>query len=238
MSTWFDKFRSAADSPEIVTYKRIRAAGKSWCSKIMAHPACKHFEIVKAAKKLTLSVEDRTIIFEDEAEQAVLMDYFLFDYCPDGKSLAESCVFTPGELTPIEAEFHQANLVSRTSLFEVTGVHDREPKILLRDRLTKDTPELWLTDVGLSETFRRMRQILLYTRVVNLKGLHFTGGFSFVFDLKHASALTDGYGRAMWSIPESRRAHRRTGFFLGLNRKIGMEQAYHDIEPPALDGPQ
>jgi hypothetical protein len=81
-----------------------------------------------------------------------------------------------------------------------------------------------------------MGHVFLYTRVVSLHGQHITGGFSFVFDLKHAGALVDGYGRAMWSIPESRRAHRRTGYFLGLNRKLGMEQSYQDAGP--VDGPQ
>ena len=41
--------------------------------------------------------------------------------------MAESCVFAEGELTPIEAEIHQANIASRTSVFEVVTVHDSEP---------------------------------------------------------------------------------------------------------------
>lgn len=232
MPTWFNRLRGGADSPDVAAYKAIRSASKSWFSKIMRHPAAQRFDILKAAKKLTLSVQDRTIVFDDETETAVLMDYYLLDYRPDGKSGAENCVFSAGELTPLEAEFHQANLVSRTSLFEAAAVRDDEPKILLRDRLDKDAPDCWLTDLGLADSFRHLGKVLLFTRVVSLRGLHMTGGFSFAFDQKHEVALIDAYRRAMWSVPEARRAQRNTGHFLGLSRTFGLPQVYEDVVPP------
>ena len=237
MPDWFAKLRRPADSPDVADYKAIRAASKTWFAKIMAHPGSKPFNITQAARKLGLSVKAGPIVFDDESEMAVLMDYYLFDYRPKDRSVAESCVFVPGDLTPLEAGVHKANLASRTSLFEVTHVHDREPKILLRDRLNRDAPELWLIDLGLSDTFRRLGgKALLFTRVVSSRGLHMTGGFSFVFEPKHEFALIDGYRRAMWSVPLARQDQRRTSYFLGLNRKFGLEQAYADVAPPAPDG--
>ncbi len=234
MPEWLNKLRLPADSPEVATYKAIRAASKTWYAKIMAHPGSKPFDINKAAKKLGLSTADGPIVFEDESEMAVLMDYFLFDYRPKQQSLAERCVFPPGELTPLEAEIHLANLAARTSLFEVTHVHNTEPKILLHDRLTQTTPELWLIDLRLSDTVRRLdAKVLLFTRVVSLRGLHLTGGSSFVFDPKHKGAVVDGYRREMWSLPEALRDRRRTGHFLRLNRKCGLPQTYADGVPAA-----
>jgi hypothetical protein len=237
MSSWFDKFRPITDSTDVAAYKAIRAAGISWFPKIMAHPASKDFDLVKAAKKVGIPVVDNTIVFDDECETAVLMDYFLFDYRPKDKSVAESCVFAPGELTPLEAEMHEANLASHTSLYEVTHAHNSEPKILLHDRLNKDAPDLWLIDLGLSNSFRRLGgKVLLFTRVVSLHGLHMTGGFSFVFETKHEFALVDGYHRAMWSVPPTRQDRRRTHWFLGFNRRFGLGQAYADVVPSASDG--
>ena len=237
MPAWLDKLRGAADNPDTAVYKSIRAASKTWFDKIIQHPASKPFDIVKAAKKLALSVQDRTVVFEDENEQAMLMDFYLLDYRPDGKSVAESCLFASGELTPVEAEWHQAFLASRTSLFEIAAVHNHEPKILLRDRLNQTASELWLTDLGLSDSFRRIgAKALLFTRVVSLRGLHITGGFSFVFDPKHESQLVDGYRWEMWSVRQSRQDCRRTGFFLGLNRKFGLAQEHADVVPPAGSG--
>lgn len=233
MFPWLDKSRAAAASPQVATYQTLRAASKSWCSKVMDHPASKPFNIVKAAKKLTLPVEDRTIVFEGEIEQALLFDFYLLDYRPDGKSLVESCAFAPGELTPDEAAFHQAITASRTSLFETMAVHDREPQILLRDRLNPEAPEFWLTDLGLSDSLRRLGKVVFFTRVISLRGLHMTGGFSFVYEAKHALALIDGYRRAIWSAPAARHDHRRTIFFFDRHRRHGLETTYADAVPPA-----
>ncbi len=237
MSTSSNISPRADDLPDVATYKSLRAAGQTWFPKVMAHPGTHAFSLQKAARKLGLTIDDRTIVFDDEAEMAVLMDFYLFDYRPKDRSAAESCVFSSGELTPLETEVHQANLGSRTSLFEVIHLHEREPKILLHDRLHREQPDLWLIDLGLSDTFRRLGgRALLYTRVVSLQGLHMTGGFAFVFDPKHEFALIDGYRRAMWSIPAARQDRQRTGYFLGLNRGLGLPQAYADVVPAARPG--
>lgn len=235
MPSWFDKLRGVTDSPDTAAYKTARAASKSWFTKIMAHPASKPFNIVKAARKLTLPVEDRTIIFEGETEQALLMDFYLLDYRPEGTSVLESCAFAAGELTPNEAEAHQAMAASRTSLFEAVAVHEREPKIRLRDRLDPATPDLWLTDLGLAASLARLGNTLLFTRVISLRGLHMTGGFSFVFEVKHESVLIDGYRREIWSTPAAHRNHRRTIFFLDRHRHYGLESTYADPVPTTTD---
>lgn len=235
MFSWLDKLSGVTGSPHLVTYQTVRAATRSWFPKIMEHPASKSFDLVKAARKLTLPVEDNAIIFEGETEQALLMDFFLVDYRPNGKSVLESCVFAAGELTPDEAEAQQAMAASRTSLFEAISVDTREPKILLRDRLDPAAPELWLTDIGLASSLARLGKILLFTRVIPLRGLHMTGGFSFVFEMKHDSALIDGYRRALWSAPVAHHNHRRTIFFLDRHRRYGLEQAYEDTGPPTTD---
>lgn len=240
MSTWLDRLRGAdshgAERSGVATYKALRAAGQSWFPKMMEHPAAKPFNIVKAAKKLTLPVVDNMLVFDDEADSAVLMDFYLFDYRLDGKSVAESCNFAPGELAPLESDHHHACLASRTSLFEITHVHNQEPKILLRDRLEKDRPELWLTDIGLSDSFRRLGgRAFMFTRVLSLHGHHTTGGFSFVFDPRHEFALVDGYRREMWSASASQQPARRTIFFFRLNRKFGLAREYKDVVPAEPD---
>ncbi|MDO8538845.1 MAG: hypothetical protein Q7S40_00280 [Opitutaceae bacterium] len=231
MPSSFERSR-ASESPEVATYRALRAAGSSWVKKIMRHPATKRFDVIKAAKKLTVSVDGRTLVFEDETESSVLMDYFLFDYRPEGKSVVESCVFAPGEFTRLEADLHQAKMQSRTSLFEVVAVHEREPKLILRDRLVKGVPDIDLIDVGFSETVRRSdARRLLFIRLISVHGLHMTSGFSFTFDPRHEFALIDEYRRALWSAPAQHQAHRRMVYYLGLKRRIGLPQAYADVVP-------
>jgi hypothetical protein len=165
---------------------------------------------------------------------AVLMDYYLFDYRPEQRSLAETATFAPGELDDLEAAFHQGCLASRTSLFELLSVHDHEPRILLRDLLKPDSPEIWLTDLSFSASVRRFgARGLLFTRPIPAQGMHISGGFLMVFESRHRSAIMDGYRRAMWAVAPKYHDHRRTGFFLALNRKLGRPQGYADVEPPS-----
>ena len=234
MLSSFRPSSDSADTPEVATYKALRSASKSWAEKLSQHPASKSFDLLKAARKLGISVEDRTIIFEAEFEMAVMMDHYLLDYRPDGKSLAESATFAPGELAPLVSTFHEACLASRTSLYLITAVQEKHPQILLRDRLRPDEPELWLTDIALAATVHDIGgQVLIFTRVVSAQGLHFTGGFSFVFDPKNESAILDSYRRAQWAIPAKRHDEHRISFFLGMNRRIGLEQGFADVQPPS-----
>ncbi len=221
-----------ADHPDVAVYKAARAAGATWCRKVMDRADALGFDLSSAAKRLSLSFEGKTVIFEDEIEQPALVDFYLFDFRPKGKSLAESCVFAPGELTPLESEIHRDNLASRTSLFEIREVHAELPHMLLRDRLNPAAPDLWLTDLSLSATFRRRdRQTFIFTRAIAHRSIHHTGGFSFLFEEKTGIALVDEYRRAMWSVPAPLRDRRRTGWFLLRNRQHGLPQAGADVVP-------
>jgi hypothetical protein len=122
MSSWFDKIRRIADSPDVAAYKTFRAAGKSWFPKIMAHPASKEFDLVKAAKKVGIPVVDNTIVFDDECETAVLMDYFLFDYRPKDKSVADGMRGKP----LFSAEIFSKSLATRIPVFIVSPKRDRK----------------------------------------------------------------------------------------------------------------
>ncbi|HEX9781492.1 MAG TPA: hypothetical protein VGA56_02025 [Opitutaceae bacterium] len=217
--------------PDVAAYKEARAAGKSWSVKILKHPATERFDLVKAAGKLGVDIVDgRTVVFDDPNEIDVLTDFFLHEFRIDRQTPVEACTFAPGELAPLEAQIHQAHLDSRTSLFEVVATHDHKPQLLLRDRLTADAPELWLTDFGLSQSFHRIGPAFVFTRVVCACDLHMTGGFGFVFNPRHESALIEGYRRAMWSGSAATRSTRRMRFFFGLSRKIGQQVALEDVE--------
>ncbi len=234
MPSLFSRLTGGADHPDVATYRAARAAGKSWCKKIMDRADALGFELESAARKLPLSFEGKTLIFEDEIEPPALVDFCLFDYRPKGKSLAESCVFAPGDLSPLESEVHRDKLDSRTSLFEVCAVHAEQPKMLLRDRLNPAAPDLWLTDLSLSATFRRLdRKVFIFTRAIAHHSIHYTGGFSFIFEEKSGTALIDEYRRAMWSVPAPLRDRRRTGWFLHRNRQHGLPQAGADVAPPS-----
>ncbi len=220
------------DSPDLATYKALRAASKSWVEKLNHHPAADRFDLFKAARKVGITVQNRTCVFDDEVDMAVMMDFYLLNYRPAGKTLAETVSFAPGELSPLEAAYHAASLASRTSLFLIIAVQEKHPRIQLRDRLQPDQPELWLTDIALADSFRRIGgQALLFTRIVSAEGLNFTGGFSFVFEPKHEETILSAYRRSLWPLAAVRHDEHRTGFFLGMHRRFGHQQDFAGVEP-------
>jgi hypothetical protein len=225
----FFKRSAPAPTDELALYKDIREASRSWFPKVMNHPATQPFSIFKAARKLGLPISDRTIIFDDELEQAMLMDYYLFDYRPDKLAPAESCTFADGDLKPREVAFHQASLASFTSLYEVVDVHPTQPRFLLRDLLLSPQPDLWLTDVNLTASFRRNGPALLYTRCITVEGLTLTGGFSLGFSPEHKSLLVKNHWQAMYSVPAVRKPGRRTPFFYVQHRRHGLPQAIEKL---------
>lgn len=227
----FLKHRPSAEAKsELATYQSIRNASKTWFPKVMDHPIMHAFELIKAAKQVGLPVRDGGVVFEDaELEGAMLMDFFLFDYRPKRMSPAESCIFDDGELKPLEAEFHRAAIAGHLSLFEVVGLHEHLPRIRLQDLLHRDRADLWLTDINLSASFHRLGPALIFTRVVTLRELNLTGGFSFVFDIRHKAPLIDGYQRAMWSVPRAKQGERRTPHFYAQHLLHGTPQTFGDI---------
>ena len=212
---------------EIITYRAIRDAGRSWFPKVMDQPAIAAADLTKAAQQVGLPVKNHTIIFEDqELEGAMLMDFFLFDYRPKGKTPSEACVFAEGELEPLEAEFHRAGTTGHLSLFEIDSVHEQLPRIRLCDLLYPHRPHLWLTDINLSASFRQLGPALLFTRILSLRDLNLTGGSSLPFAIDRKSALLDGYKRAMWSIPRAKQAQRLTPYFYAQYLRYGLPQAF------------
>jgi hypothetical protein len=234
VSPFNNPLHSASADGDLNTYKAIRAASKTWFEKIMRHPARPHFDMVKAARNVGIDVEGNTIIFEDECESAVLMDNLLCDYRPGQNSLVESCVFEAGALAPLEAGWHQALVASRTSLFAVTEINFAASQILLRDLLLPAAPDFWITDIGFAQSFHHNKiKPLVFTRVVSLRDIHLTGGFSFLFEAKHQDKLVEGYHEAFGMTTPAQAERRRTRHFLRQNRQLGEPQAYADVAPPS-----
>ena len=156
----------------------------------------------------------------------MLMDHYLFDFRPKQKTPAEACVFAEGKLDPLEAEFHRAGISGHLSLFEIDSVHEHLPRLHLRDLLFPDRPDLWLTDINLSASFRHLGPALFFTRVLSLRDLNLTGGFSLAFDLSRKTALLDGYQRAMWSTPRDKQTQHRARHFYAQYLRYGLPQLF------------
>lgn len=100
MTSSFAKLSSSSESPDVATYKAIRVASQRWFKKIMLHPAARRFDPVKAAKRVGISVQNGALIFDEENDSAVLMDYLLIDYRPDGNRSLKAAFSRPTNSRP------------------------------------------------------------------------------------------------------------------------------------------
>ena len=188
------------------------------------------FDIIKAAKKMTLPIAEQTLIFDGETDQNALLDFYVCEYRRGGKTKVEACESQATNLSPLQAEQLRALRASSTSLFEAHSVIAVRHQIILRDLLEPERPDFPLTDMGLSATVNRYNaRILLFTRIISLYGFHMTSGFSFGFSPTHGPMLVAGYHERMKTVLPQDRAERRFVFFYQMHQKYGQEQEYQDV---------
>jgi len=125
MFPFLKKLNLRSGQSHLADYREVRAAARTWLSKLSKHPAAQRFDIKIAAPKLGIPRLDGTFIFDGEVETNLLMDYYNCDFRPQGKSLVESATFEPGELTENEAAVRAGTLTSSTSLFSTIGFDAR-----------------------------------------------------------------------------------------------------------------
>jgi hypothetical protein len=211
-------------------YQEIRAAGKAMHGKALAATRHLDFDPHRIARRMTLPVVGRTLIFDDEVAQNAFFDFWFHEYRLEGRSLVESVDPVAAGLEPLEAEVLEAHRRTRTSFFATAGVASDEPQLRLRDLLEPDQPETVLTDIGLSDSMRRLGlQVALFCRLAVVRGITMTSGFSFGFETDRAPGLLQAYRQRMKKVAPAEASEARFVFFFQKYRQLGVEQEYRDV---------
>jgi hypothetical protein len=211
-------------------YQEIRAAGKAMHSK--AFKATRHldFKPLGIAKRMTLPVAGRTLMFDGEAAQNAFFDFWFHEYRLNGKSLVETVDPCAAGLEPLETEVLEAHRRSRTSFVATEDVPPGEHTIRLRDLLEPGRPEIVLTDIGLSGSMRQIGvHLALFTRLVVVRGITMTSGFSFGFEPERVPGILQAYRQHMKKVLPSDASEARFVFFFQKYRQLGVEQEYQDV---------
>lgn len=216
----------------IKDYQRLRAAGRELVKKVNLEVIpIEDFNIFKAAKKLTMPLQGRTIIFEEEeTEMAALMDFFLHEFRAGGRRPIDCCDPDLMELSPDERALLAAHQSARTSLYEVTGADKRTARLALKDLLEPDRPDVLLSDLSLSSC-DVAGKILMFIRVVECQGIQMTSGSFFTFSVGLRESLLQTYHARMKTVPASEKAQRAFIFFFQHHRAHGRSQAFAEPEP-------
>ena len=214
----------------MTSYQQIRAAGKAMHSKVLN--ATKHldFHPVRIAKRMTVPVAGRTLIFDDEVAQNAFFDFWSHEYRVDGKTLLEHVDPAAASLDALEAEVLEAARRARSSFFQIEAVAPDQPQLRLRDLLAPDQPDVWLTDIGLSDSMRRHRlKLALFCRLIAVRNLTMTTGFSFGFEPEREPGILQASRQKMKKVSPDALSEARFIFFFQKYRQCGIEQAYRDV---------
>ena len=86
----------------------MRAAGKQLITKMYDAAKGPQYDIIRAAKKLTLPMQDRTLIFDGETD--ALADFYLHEMRFGGKRIVDVLADSGAELTPDERDEYETNI--------------------------------------------------------------------------------------------------------------------------------
>jgi hypothetical protein len=211
-------------------YQELRAAGKAMHAKALGATRHLDFNPIRIARRMTLPVTGRTLIFDDEVVQNAFLDFWFHEYRLDGKSMAQGVDPVAATLTPLETEVLEAHCQARGSFFQTEAVLPGEHQVRLRDLLEPDRSDVLLTDLGLSESLARIGvRLALYCRLVTLRGIAMTSGFSFGFRPERVPGLLQAYRQKMKRVPPENLPEQRFIFFFQKHRQFGEEQRYQDV---------
>lgn len=214
------------------TYLLYRNLGKVLNQKIM--DTSLSADVLQKAASLLGIQRGNTLIFREEDETSVLMDFALHDILVDGKrNTIQLYKDTVGWKDELEHKLLDALLSSRTSLFKVFAISHDEYTLYLKDVLQNRDYELPsyeptmrdlvgtnLVDVNLSQT--ALPGVLLFTRVVPFEEFSMTGGAGFVFDGQLQRFLSKRCKVLERKIRYEHEPARRYVAFYKLNEQHGL----------------
>lgn len=202
----------------IKDYEVYRKASRDVIHKIMDE-CLKPDQLMKSARLLSI-VRGDLMVFKNEEETDILMDFALYEYKEDDKNIIAIFKERVGGRKDNEKKILDAMLSSYTSLFKITSVSPREKFSLLRD-LLNERQDLKLWDLGLSQT--AIPGFLIFIRLVPLKDAFMTSGISFVFPPHLEKYLLRKYKKLSKKTDPARLSSERFIFFFRQSRIDGLE---------------
>lgn len=202
----------------IKDYEVFRKASRDVIHKIMEE-CLKPDQLTKSARLLGI-VRGDVMVFKNEDETDILMDFALHEYKEDDKNIIAFFKEKVGGREDNEKEIVNAMLSSYTSLFKITSVSPREKFSLLRD-LLNERQDLKLWDIGLSQT--AIPGFLIFIRLVPLTDAFMTSGISFVFPPHLEKYLLRKYKKLSKKTDPARLSSERFIFFFRQSRIDGLE---------------
>ncbi|MGI8604911.1 MAG: hypothetical protein ACR2OZ_18225 [Verrucomicrobiales bacterium] len=220
-----------SEQPDLIErYKRLRIIGRGLVPKVLEATRHLDFDMIKAAKKLTLPVSGRTLIFDEgETDTNAFIDFYLHEFRVGGRRVVDCCDPEAMGLSPDERDLLEAHRSTRASLFDVLAVDAANELLQMRDLLASDKPDVRLTDLSLSSMDNVAGNLLLFVRVLACQGIEMSSGCFFSFSPRHRQRLLDAHALRMKTVAPAEYSQRTFIFFYQRHREFGEAEAYAEV---------
>lgn len=203
-------------------YKMYREASRKLNRKIMN--ACLEHDAIMCAANLLGITEGNSVLFDNEYQTDVLMDFALNDYTTSDKNAVQIYREKYGG-DELELDIMDALLSSYTSLFKITAVDRRKKSIFFNDILN-GINQIGLIDIALSRT--ATVGMLLFFRLVSFSDFNMTSGVSFAFPDELEGYLRRNYKKLCKKVQSDSEAVKRFVSFFWLSKTDGLKMKYEE----------
>ncbi|MGE5576082.1 MAG: hypothetical protein ACM3TT_02660 [Syntrophothermus sp.] len=202
---------SSAGVPILEDYRKVRERQQQLFSS--ARDELFRDEIRQAAKALKILGPDGVVIFEDEAESDLLIDYALFEVKRHGKSIIQHFMRNRPPMEEIDAHIYRSFEQSFVSVFQIKEIGS--DAILIQDLMDPGNNEMYLADFGLMAT--GWPGLIVYARALPLQRYIMFSGWGLVAaEDKDAGEIVAGYRRALLNVPRKAQVAHGIRYFKRL----------------------
>lgn len=207
-------------TPLVSQYREYREAYRHLNHKIM--DKCLGTEALMHSARLLGIAWGKTLIFESEDQMSTLMDFALHEHRVRGRNAIQVYLEEMGWENDVEKCLLHSLLESRTSLFQVLSISEREPVLRLQDLLS-DGKEARLIDLAFKVSARP--GLLMFLRLIPFQDLYMTSGMAFAFPEFKLESILWEYRKKSRKM-EGNRSMKRFLFFFRQNTLHGMDVTY------------
>lgn len=220
-----------SDDP-VERYRQARTFSQEVNRKLMRfRPPGVADDIVKSARKLTLPVQGRTIVFDGELESAALADFHFYEMRFVGRRLVDLATSEALGLNADETRMLEAFRSARPGLFRIDGADPDVAAVHLTGVLPEAGEQVRLSDISLSGCSGGLAGALMYLRVIRFEGVAMSGGVFFAFPASDQERLLREHRHRMATVKRPERSLRNYIFFYRQSRQFGIDSALSESGP-------
>lgn len=176
-------------------------------------------EFYQGAKDLKMLGPNNLLIFDDEYESNLLMDYCLFEIKRHGESIITHFMRKNHPKDEKDALNYQAFANSFVTIFQIEDV---KPGILIIKDLKNPEKTYKMVDVNLSSSANR--GLIIYTRLLPFPEFVMGAGWGFILDNADKQRVVEQYAQFINTVPRKKQVAEEILFFKKQSKSLNVSK--------------